>query len=133
MAAEELTTSNTPIIELAYKYGYETPEAFTKAFSRFHGFPPSFIRRGFPVSKSFASIEIAVNIPKALSMEAYDSVVIVGNLMDNAIRALHDQKNGFFSMKMQYDKGMLFLYMKNSYTGSLKKSRNLFLTTKERH
>ena len=62
LAAEELTVSNTPIIELAYKYGYETPEAFTKAFSRLHGFPPSFIRRGFPVSKSFLPMEIAVTI-----------------------------------------------------------------------
>ncbi len=62
LAAEELIISNTPIIELAFKYGYETPEAFTKAFSRFHGFPPSFIRRGFPVSKSFAPMEITVTI-----------------------------------------------------------------------
>ena len=28
------------IIDLAYKYGYDTPESFTKAFTRFHGMSP---------------------------------------------------------------------------------------------
>lgn len=29
------------IIDVAFDYGYETPESFTKAFKRFHGFTPS--------------------------------------------------------------------------------------------
>lgn len=62
LAAEELSSSNTPIINLACKYGYDTPEAFTKAFSRFHGFPPSFIRRGFPISNVFLPLQISVTV-----------------------------------------------------------------------
>lgn len=32
LAAQELIASNCKIIDLPYKYGYETPEAFSKAF-----------------------------------------------------------------------------------------------------
>ena len=32
------------IIDVAFDYGYETPEAFTKAFKRFHGFLPSKVK-----------------------------------------------------------------------------------------
>lgn len=62
LAAQDLSASDASILELACKYGYETPEAFTKAFSRFHGFPPSFVRRGFPVSKAFFPLRLDVTV-----------------------------------------------------------------------
>lgn len=44
-AAQELMTSDVKVIDLAFKYGYETPESFTKAFSRFHGVTPSLVKK----------------------------------------------------------------------------------------
>lgn len=62
LAGEELMISNIHIIDLALKFGYETPEAFTKAFTRFHGFPPSFVRRIYPEIKVFNPLQIRIEI-----------------------------------------------------------------------
>ena len=43
MAAQDII-SGEKIINVAYKYGYETPEAFTKAFGKMHGISPSAAR-----------------------------------------------------------------------------------------
>ena len=41
MAGQEITLSDVKVIDLAYKYGYDSPESFSKAFRRFHGITPS--------------------------------------------------------------------------------------------
>lgn len=41
LAALEIKNNKNKIIDVAFKYGYETPESFSKAFYRFHGFYPS--------------------------------------------------------------------------------------------
>ncbi|WP_053217571.1 AraC family transcriptional regulator [Virgibacillus senegalensis] len=45
LAAQELMQSSNKVIDLAYKYGYDTPEAFSKAFRRQHGISPSEARK----------------------------------------------------------------------------------------
>lgn len=45
LAAKEMTTTNCKVIDVAYKYGYDTPEAFSKAFRRQHGISPSEARK----------------------------------------------------------------------------------------
>ena len=45
-AALDLKETDDRVIDIAFRYGYETPESFTKAFSRFHGSTPSQVRGG---------------------------------------------------------------------------------------
>jgi len=45
LSGEELIQSGHTILDIALKYGYDTPEGFTKAFSRFHGVTPSYVRK----------------------------------------------------------------------------------------
>lgn len=44
LAGREIVETNAKITDIALKYGYETPESFTKAFTRFHGIAPKFAR-----------------------------------------------------------------------------------------
>ena len=54
-AALDLKNTDDKVIDIAYAYCYETPESFTKAFSRFHGVAPSQVRDGASESTVSAS------------------------------------------------------------------------------
>lgn len=41
LAGEELANGKMRVIDAAGKYGYESPDSFSRAFQRFHGFLPS--------------------------------------------------------------------------------------------
>ena len=61
LAALNLRRTNEKIIDIAYRYRYETPESFAKAFSRFHGASPSQVREGAPI-KPFLPLKIEITI-----------------------------------------------------------------------
>ena len=46
LAALDLKNTDDKVIDIAFRYCYETPESFTKAFSRFHDATPSQVRGG---------------------------------------------------------------------------------------
>ncbi|WP_428910795.1 AraC family transcriptional regulator [Niallia sp. Krafla_26] len=68
LAARELTSTESKIIDIAYKYGYETPEAFSKAFRKQHGMSPSEARKGAGKLQSYNRITIKVTLKGAEPM-----------------------------------------------------------------
>lgn len=62
LAALDVVANNEKVIDLAYKYGYDTPESFTKAFTRFHGFTPTQIRGNTSGIKVFLPLKITIKI-----------------------------------------------------------------------
>ena len=48
-AGAELADGKGKVIDVALKYGYDSPESFTKAFTRFHGASPMQVKNGSPV------------------------------------------------------------------------------------
>ena len=60
-AALDLKETDDKVIDIAYAYCYETPESFTKAFSRFHGVTPSQVRSGAPV-RTFLPLTVKLQV-----------------------------------------------------------------------
>lgn len=69
LAAEELVMSNQKVIDVAFKYGYETPEAFAKAFKRQHGMSPSEARSSQKGFTSYNRLVISVQLKGAYPMK----------------------------------------------------------------
>ena len=62
LAAEELVATDKKVIDIALKYDYESPEAFTKAFKRLHGISPSALRKLSGKIKAFPKISFQISI-----------------------------------------------------------------------
>lgn len=67
-AALDLVNTEDMVIVIAYRYCYETPESFTKAFSRFHGVTPSQVRNSTPF-KPFLPIKINLTVQGGNNMD----------------------------------------------------------------
>lgn len=62
LAGGELAATDIKVIDAALKYGYDSPDSFTKAFIRFHGISPALVRRDEAMIKAFAPLKIEISL-----------------------------------------------------------------------
>ena len=69
LAGRELLQTDGKITDIALKYGYDTPESFTKAFTRFHGVAPKFAREDSAKLVLFNPLAIKITVEGGKSMD----------------------------------------------------------------
>lgn len=81
LAGRELAETQAKVIDVALKYGYETPESFSRAFTRFHGVSPIQAKNGATL-RSFSRLSVKLTLSGGTTMdyrvetkEAFDLIV----------------------------------------------------------
>ena len=69
LAGEELARSDAKVIDIAAKYGYDSPDSFNRAFQRFHGISPSAAKKAGARLISFAPVKIKQTVEGIHMME----------------------------------------------------------------
>lgn len=69
LAGREIVETDRKITDIALQYGYETPESFTKAFTRFHGVAPRFARAEAAKLVLFNPLVIKITVEGGKSMD----------------------------------------------------------------
>lgn len=76
-------------------------------------------------------VDYKIDIPKEIEIHPFDFNVIFGNLLDNAILAATNSKEKWLSILVKYEKGLLFINIKNSFENKNIKEGERYLTTKK--
>ena len=68
-AAEELSSSAVKVIDVALKYGYDSPDSFSRAFAKFHGITPSVAKEKGAQLKCLAPLAINLDLKGGMIMD----------------------------------------------------------------
>ena len=67
-AARDLRENDEKIIEIAFKYGYESQDSFSLAFKKFHGHTPKEVRKG-SAFQIFSPIKLSLSVEGGKNMD----------------------------------------------------------------
>ncbi|UFU01117.1 AraC family transcriptional regulator [Radiobacillus kanasensis] len=102
LAAMDLQNSNEKVIDLALKYGYDSPEAFARAFQHLHGITPTTARNAGSRLKVYPRLTFQLTIQGVEEMyyriEEMSSFRIVGIKERIYTKGVHDLKDVYDRM-----------------------------------
>lgn len=94
LAAQELLNSEIKVIDVAMKYGYDSPVSFARAFNNFHGVNPSMVRRTGIVLKACPRLSFLITIKGDIEMnyriEDKEAIHVIGK---KSLQTLADEQN----------------------------------------
>ncbi|MCL2864250.1 MAG: GHKL domain-containing protein [Lachnospiraceae bacterium] len=71
------------------------------------------------VKKDKIDLDLKIEIPSQIGMETSDLVIIMGNLLDNALTAVAKVKEKKISIHIRFQCGNLFINVENSFNGEV--------------
>lgn len=82
LAGAELAGGRAKVIDVALKYGYDSPDSFAKAFQKFHGITPSQARADGSELRSFSRLSIKISLEGGNTMnyriEEKEQMILTG-------------------------------------------------------
>lgn len=75
------------------------------------------------------TVDLDIQIPKQLYSKNFNICVILGNLVDNAVREASKSDEKYLSVSVHTQKDILLILIENSYTGTITKRGNKLQTS----
>lgn len=69
LAGTDLSSGNEKVIDIALKYGYNSPESFSRAFTKFHGITPVQAKNEKLTLKSFSRVSVKITLEGGTTMD----------------------------------------------------------------
>lgn len=78
LAGYDLKSTSMKVVDISYKYGYDSPTSFTKAFQQFHGFTPKAARNQDMQLKVVPKMQLLNKQNYTWKLESKSSLRLVG-------------------------------------------------------
>lgn len=78
LAGKELKYNNAKVMDVAIKYGYDSPVSFARAFQGFHGFNPGLANKENAVLKVFPRLVYQICVSEVTDVVKKDRIIING-------------------------------------------------------